>query len=103
MDSVETALTWSIPGGMLLVVAVAVFELIRDKLRRRTGARLSATYVDEVTAMFYGTKRMELDHRNSTSVMREEDAQGAPPPHRVDLDRGIVVMRPDEPGRPARP
>jgi hypothetical protein len=46
---------------------------------KRTGKRLSATYVDEYTAIFYGTKRMELNHRDSVEMLREEDAQGAPP------------------------
>jgi hypothetical protein len=59
---------------------------------------LSATYVNELTAMFYGTKRMALDHRDSMSLMRQEDAQGAPPRLGVDLDRGVVVLRPDDSG-----
>ncbi|MGH7869623.1 MAG: DUF6191 domain-containing protein, partial [Candidatus Dormibacteraceae bacterium] len=79
MGMVETVLSWSIPGGMVLLVAIGGYELVRDKRRKRAGARLSAIYVNEFTAMFYGTKRMELDHRDSMSVMREEDAQGAPP------------------------
>jgi len=65
---------------------------------KRTGKRLSATYVDEYTAIFYGTKRMELNHRDSVEMLREEDAQGAPPRLGVDLDRGVVVLRPDDPG-----
>ena len=37
------------------------------------------TFTDEFTAMFYGTKRMELDHRDSVSMLRDEQAQAAPP------------------------
>jgi hypothetical protein len=90
-------LEWSIPGGMVLLVAVGIFELWREKRRRRTGKRLSATYVDEVTAMFYGTKRMELNHRDSVEMLREEEDDGAPPRFGVDLDRGTVSVRPPEP------
>lgn len=93
-----TLFEWSIPGGVILLVLVAVFELWREKRRKRTGKRLSATYVDEVTATFYGTKRMELNHRDSVEMLREEDADGAPPRFGVDLDRGTVVVRPDAPG-----
>ena len=98
-----TAFEWSIPGGVVLLVVVAVFELWREKRRRRTGKRLSATYVDEVTAMFYGTKRMELNHRDSAEMLREEDADGAPPRFGVDLDRGTVVVRRDDSGSAAHP
>jgi hypothetical protein len=92
------AIEWSIPGGMILLVAVGMFELWREKRRKRTGKRMSATYVDEYTAMFYGSKRMELDHRDSVEMLREEDAQGAPPWLGIDLDRGVVVLRPADPG-----
>jgi hypothetical protein len=93
-----TAFEWSIPGGMILLVVVGIYELWREKQRKRTGKRLSASYVDEYTAIFYGTKRMELNHRDSVEMLREEDAQGAPPRLGVDLDRGVVVLRPDDPG-----
>jgi hypothetical protein len=96
MGTVETVLTWSIPGGTLLVVAVGGYELLQQKRRKRQGTPLTATYINEFTAMFYGSKRMELDHRDSMSLMREEDAQGAPPLG-VDLDRGTVVLRPADP------
>lgn len=101
MDVVETVLAWSIPGGTLAVVAVAAYELLRQKRRKRTGAPLAATYVNEVTPMFYGSKRMELDYRDSVAVMREEDAQGAPPGPGVDLDRGTVFLPPERRDGPA--
>jgi hypothetical protein len=87
-----TVFEWSIPGGTVLLVLVGVYELLREKRRKRTGKRMSATYIDEVTAMFYWTKRMELNHRDSVLMLREEDAQGAPPGLGVDLDRGIVIF-----------
>lgn len=81
-----------IPGMVIVLMAVGAWEVRRR--RRKPGPTLSATYVNEVTAMFYGSKRVELDHRDSWSMMREEDAQGAPPPLGVDLDRGTVVLPP---------
>jgi hypothetical protein len=88
------ALAFSLPASVLLLVAVGTYESRRR--RKRPGPMLSATYLNEVTALFYGTKRMELDHRNSWSMMRDEDAQGAPPRLGVDLDRGFVVLPPDQ-------
>jgi hypothetical protein len=102
VDAVETVLAWTIPGGTLTVVGVAVYELLRQKRRKRKGTPLATTTVNEITAMFYGSKRMELDHRDSMAVMREEDGQGAPPLP-VDLDHGVVVLRPSQdPGGPER-
>lgn len=86
-------LAWSIPGGTLSVVGIAVYELLRQRRRKRAGTPLATTTVNEITAMFYGSKRMELDHRDSVAVMREEDAQGAPP-LAVDLDHGVVRLSP---------
>jgi uncharacterized protein DUF6191 len=92
-------LSLSIPGVPLLLVAVGVYELRREKRGTGQGTPLSATYINEFTAMFYGSKRVELDNRASMSMMREEDAEGAPP-FGVDLDRGVVVLRPDDPDSP---
>ncbi|MGW5643408.1 DUF6191 domain-containing protein [Saccharopolyspora sp. NPDC003752] len=94
----EAALLWTIPGGVLLVVAVGGYELLQKRRRKRSGTPLSGACVDEVTAFLYGTKRMELDHRDSMSMMRDDEAQGAPPSQDVDLDRGIVILRRDVPG-----
>ncbi|MBE1463210.1 hypothetical protein H4W33_002222 [Kibdelosporangium phytohabitans] len=93
------------PAAVLLLILVGSWELIRVKRRKQSGTPLAETYVNELTAVFYGTKRMELDHRDTVSMMREEDAQGAPP-HGVDLDAGTVVVpvnRSARSGNPAGP
>ena len=84
-------LSFSIPGGVLLLVVVGAVEKVLRRRRRQTGAPLSATYVNEFTAIFYGSKRTELDHRDSWSMMRDEDQQGGAPLG-VDLDRGVVAL-----------
>jgi hypothetical protein len=88
----EKWLGLGLPGGVVVLVVVGAFELWRGRGRKRTKATLSATYVNEVTAIFYGTKRAELEYRDSVSLMRADDAQGAPPGFGVDLDRGVVSM-----------
>lgn len=90
----ETWLELSIPGSVVLLMVVGIYESRRRKRRPHQRPELAATYVNEFTAIWYGSKRMELDHRDSMSMMREEDAQGAPP-NGVDLDRGVVIVPPD--------
>jgi hypothetical protein len=99
---VETALALSGPAAVLLLVLVGSWELIRVKRRKQSGTPLAETYVNEFTAIFYGTKRVELDHRDTVSLMREEDAQGAPPTG-VDLDKGTVVLPVRRSGRSGNP
>jgi len=96
-------LTWlglSLPLATILLLIVGGWELRRKNKPSRLKARLSSTYLDEVTAFLYGTKRTELDHRDSVEMTLEEEAQGAPPLGTVDLDRGVVVVRPG--GSPVR-
>ena len=78
---------------VVAMVAAGGYELLRQKRRNKAGTPLTATYVNEFTAIFYGTKRTELDHRDSMSMMREEDAESAPPNVAVDLDNGIVRLK----------
>ncbi|HEY8371714.1 MAG TPA: DUF6191 domain-containing protein [Pseudonocardiaceae bacterium] len=98
-----TLLALGAPAGALLLVIMWAGELLLQRRRKRRGTPLSEVYVNEITAMFYGTKRVELNHRDSVEMLRQEEAQGAPPGLGVDLDRGVVVVRPDGHGRaPAR-
>ncbi|MGK8487927.1 DUF6191 domain-containing protein [Nocardia asiatica] len=93
-----SVLQWSIPGWVILLVLVAVYELTVNKRRRHRRTPISGTFTDEFTALFYSTKRMELDHRESVSMLRDEQDQGAPPLVGLDLERRTVVLRKD-PGR----
>ncbi|MCO6011642.1 DUF6191 domain-containing protein [Actinoallomurus purpureus] len=70
-------------------------------LRRRSGTPLSATGFDEFTAAFQGSKRTELDHRQVERVLRDEDADGAPPANRVDLDQNVAYITKSNPDRDA--
>ncbi|GAA3574371.1 DUF6191 domain-containing protein [Amycolatopsis ultiminotia] len=98
----QTWLALGLPGMTLLLVAVGAWEMRPKRKPSRMKARLSSTYLDEVTAFLYGTKRAELDHRDSVEMTLEQEAQGAPPLGAVDLDRGILVVRPgNQDKRPA--
>ncbi|MGC5014957.1 DUF6191 domain-containing protein [Streptosporangium sp. DT93] len=97
-----TAMATALPALVLLLLAVAVLDRLWRRvtgsdliswLRGRSGPSLSATGFDEFTAAFHGTKRTELEHRQVRSVLRDDGSDGAPPHDRVDLDRGLVVIR----------
>ena len=47
-----------IPGGVLTLLALAAYES-RKRRAHHTGPTLSGAYADEVTAFFYGTKRID--------------------------------------------
>jgi hypothetical protein len=84
----------SLPALCVLLIALAILERVWRRVRReRKTGDVSGVAFDEFTSFLYGTKRVELDQRASQSLMREEEDDGAPP-SRVDLDRGIVVMKP---------
>jgi hypothetical protein len=97
MSALGTWMALGIPGTTAVLVAVGAYEMRPANGRKRLRRRLSSTYVEEVTAFLYGTKRRELEHRDSIEMLREEDAEGAPPWLGVDLDRGVVVVRPENP------
>jgi hypothetical protein len=88
----ETVVALAIPGWVVLLLAVGLYELVRRRRGRRT---ISGTFADELTAAFYGSKRMELEHRTSVLMMRKGQAQGDPPRMHVDLDAGVARLRPE--------
>lgn len=90
----------SIPGLVTLLFALAVGERVLLRLRRRKGEApvLSGAGFDQVTMLFYATKQLELDERQTRSMLREEDEDGAPPRGPIDLDTGVVVLRPSPVG-----
>ncbi|MFD0362020.1 DUF6191 domain-containing protein [Nocardia sp. GCM10030253] len=92
----EALLQWSIPGWIILLMLVALYEALTRKRRRRRNP-VSSTFTDEFTALFYGTKRMELDHRDSIAMLRDEQAKSEPPRLGVDLNSRTVVLRAHEP------
>jgi hypothetical protein len=92
---VETTLALSGPAAVLLLILVGTYEWVRMKRKKQTGTPMSGAIADEFTAFWYGTKRNEMQHRDSVSMMREDEAQGAPPKMGVDLDRGVVTLATD--------
>ena len=99
----------TLPGLVCLLVLLVALErfglwargrslLFWRRTRERSGPQslpLSGTGFEEVDAFFTGAKRAELEERHSRSLLRDDEADGAPPRTAVDLDAGIVtVVRP---------
>jgi hypothetical protein len=90
----------SIPGLALLLLGLASGERLWKWVRRRKGHPVvSATAMDEFTTLFYGSKHIELEQRQVTLMLGEDEEAGAPPRGPVDLDSGAVRLTP----KPATP
>lgn len=92
----------SIPGLVLLLIAFAAIDRMGFAASRRlrlpwrkdeVGRPVSAPGIDEMHAIFYATKRHEMDQRRTSLMLRDEEADGAPPRSEVDLDAGRAVIR----------
>ncbi|HEY0638948.1 MAG TPA: DUF6191 domain-containing protein [Pseudonocardiaceae bacterium] len=83
----------TLPGLVVLLIALAAVERFgrwagRGRLpwlRRADGA--SATGFDELTAVMYAGKRLELEQRRTEVVLRDARYDGAPP------DPDVIVLR----------
>ena len=98
----------SLPGLVVLLVVLAVAGAVRavgeqpqlapvaPQARGHAGVRRPGSR--SWTRSSASGKRHELDERNHSLMMREDEDDGAPPLMKVDLDRGRIVMnRPDYP------
>src|SRR6185503_19861685 len=61
--------------------------------REEEGRPMSAPGLDEMHAIFYATKRQELDQRRTSLMLTDEEDDGAPHRSKVDLDKGTAVLR----------
>jgi hypothetical protein len=95
----------SIPGLLTALFAFAVVEKVVRRVRRgRSGAPvLSGAGFDQVTMLFYATKQLELDQRQADLMTRDEEEDGAPPRGPIDLDTGVVLLKPSPAAQPPRP
>ena len=95
----------SIPGLVCLLFLLAVGERAITWARRRHGEPpvLSGAAFDQVTLLFYATKQAELDQRRTDAMLRDEEAEAAPPRGGpIALDGGVVRLAPTAPP-PRRP
>jgi hypothetical protein len=79
---------------VILLIIVTVLERLWWWARgvKRSGRSASSVGWEELTAAFQGSKRVELEQRQTESMLRDDETDGAPPGDRVDLDRGVVFI-----------
>jgi Family of unknown function (DUF6191) len=92
------AFAMTIPG---LAVALVVLGAVDVVIFRRSGGRLFArarnpravpVAYDEAAAFFTPSKRIELEQRQSSSLLRQSPDDGAPPRTRIDFDAGTARL-----------
>jgi hypothetical protein len=91
----------TVPGLAVLLVLLVIFDglgllanrYFRVPWRRAGNRPISAIGLDEGLALFHATKRYELDERQHSLMMRDEEGDSAPPRTEIDLDGGSAVIR----------
>ncbi|SNT60755.1 hypothetical protein SAMN05443665_105917 [Actinomadura meyerae] len=85
-------LAW--PLAILLVIVFVAERLWRwARGVHKSDQSASAAGLEELTAMFYGSKRLEQEQREIEYMLRDEEYDGAPPTNSVDLDAGVARIR----------
>jgi hypothetical protein len=88
----------TLPGVVLLLVAVAVAEQAWSRLGRRSRVNgrqrhaLSASGMDVFSTALDPGRALDLDEQRSRAVTREDPGDGAPPYGRIDLASGVAVL-----------
>jgi len=104
---VGLVLALTLPGLVLLLLAVAAVDLALLRLRGRglvpwrRDHQVSSTGFDLLHAALSPGKQAELDQRRTVELVRDEEDDGAPPRSTVDLAGGTARLR--LPGRRCSP
>ncbi|MEV7804459.1 DUF6191 domain-containing protein [Microbispora sp. NPDC088329] len=86
----------------MVACALILFALLERLWRwaakvRDSGRSISAVGFDEFTAAFLASKRVQLEQRQSESMLRDDETDGAPPANRIDPVRNtITIVVPDK-------
>lgn len=89
----ELLFAMTLPALVLLLTALGVLEMVSTKRRGRRGSAMSSTGFDVLQEALYPSKKHEVEQRDHEALMAEEDAEGAPPRSRIDLDKGTAIIR----------
>jgi hypothetical protein len=97
--AVGAVFAMTLPGLVVLLIALAVVERAYSRMRRRSpvsGERrdaLSASGIDAFSAALLPGRATELEQKRVEEHLRDEEADGAPPRSYVDLDAGVARLR----------
>jgi hypothetical protein len=96
---VGLVLALTLPGLVLLLLAVAAVDLTMLRLRGRglvpwrRDHQVSSTGFDLLHAALSPGKQAELDQRRTVELVRDDEDDGAPPRSTVDLAGGTARLR----------
>lgn len=81
----------------VLVIALSLLGVVELAVARRRhsgrrGTAMASTGFDILQEALYPSKRHEVEQREHEALVYEEDAEGAPPRSRIDLDRGTAHL-----------
>ena len=85
----------TLPGVVLLLVAVAAAEQAWSRLGRRTPSHrspASASGMDVFSAVLDPGRAADLEEQRSRAVTRQDVRDGAPPCGRIDLASGTALL-----------
>ena len=95
-----TLFALTLPGLVVLLVALAVAEHLwcrlgrRSRLHGRERHALSAGGMDVFSAALVPGKALDLEERRIREMRRDDVEDGAPPRRRIDLDSGVAYLDP---------
>ncbi|MBB1244709.1 hypothetical protein GL263_14200 [Streptomyces durbertensis] len=90
----EIAVFMTLPGLVILLIGVAFVERVLLPLwGGDRGGGVSATGFETLHASLLPGKEHELRQRETMTLLREEEGDGAPPHSTVDLGQGKAVIR----------
>jgi hypothetical protein len=100
---VGTMVAMTLPTLVIALILLGIFELSISRRRGdKHGTALSGVSFEVLEAAFHPAKHHQIDERESQSLMREEQGEGAPPFSTVDLAAGrarLVLPSKDSPSR----
>ncbi|MFE5584881.1 DUF6191 domain-containing protein [Kitasatospora sp. NPDC056531] len=96
-----SALLTGAAGGLLLPAGLVVLFFLGAVVRRlrarpaaaASGRGAGATATEELHALLYPSKRVQLEQRRIELVLRDDEHDGAPKRTGIDLAGGRVVIR----------
>jgi hypothetical protein len=91
----------TLPGLVLGLIALGVFELVRSRANHRPRTGSAAAGFAALEGILAPAKVHEIEERQRIDLMRDDVDDGAPPFSRIDLEQGrarlVVTAKPTEP------
>lgn len=89
----EFLFAMSLPALVIGLTILGVLEIAtkrRGGKPRKHGTAMSSIGFDLIQEVFNPAKRYQIEQRDHEALMYEDDAEGAPPRTRIDLDKGTA-------------